>query len=165
MLTAFFRIRWMSVLAVVAALCGALLLFVLGSLATIDAFAIVLGLKEAHLAGGPALEATVKLLEALDQFLFGLVLVYFAYSIYFLFLAREYEEDTDVHIQMPDWLQVQSLGQMKKTLLEVVVVLLAVLFLKMGLQTQTELAWELLIIPAGILAIAASLKLIDFDHQ
>ena len=164
MLTAFFRIRWMSVLAVVASLCGALLLFVLGSLSTIDAFALVLGLKEAHLLGGPALEATVELLEALDRFLFGLVLVYFAYSIFFLFLAREYEENSDVRIRRPEWLQVQSLGHMKKTLLEVVVVLLAVLFLKIGLQTQTELSWELLIVPAGIVAIAASLKLIDFDH-
>lgn len=164
MLTAFFRIRWMSVLAVVASLFGALLLFVLGSISTIDAFAMVLGLKEADLAGGPALEATVELLEALDRFLFGLVLVYFAYSIFFLFLAREFEEDSNVRIRMPEWLQVQSLGHMKKTLLEVVVVLLAVLFLKMGLQTQSGLSWELLIFPAGIVAIAASLKLIDFDH-
>ena len=30
--------------------------------------------------------------------------------------------------------------------------------------TQTEPSWELLIVPAGIVAIAASLKLIDFDH-
>ena len=164
MLTIFFRIRWMSVLAVVAALFGGLLMFVLGSLATIEGFAVGLGLKEAHLAGGPALEATVKLLESLDQFLFGLVLVYFAYSIYFLFLAREYEEDTGVRILMPDWLQVQSLGQMKKTLLEVVVVLLAVLFLKLGLQTQGNLGWELLTIPVGIVAVAVSLKLIRFDH-
>ncbi len=65
----------------VSSLCGALLLFVLGSLETIDAFAFVLGLKDVHLVGGPSLEATVGLLEALDQFLFGLVLVYFAYSI------------------------------------------------------------------------------------
>jgi hypothetical protein len=48
----------MSVLAMVSSLCGALLLFVLGSLETIDAFAIVLGLKDAHLVGGPGLEAT-----------------------------------------------------------------------------------------------------------
>jgi uncharacterized membrane protein YqhA len=163
MLAAFFRIRWMSVLAVFAALCGALLMFVLGSMTTIEAFAITLGLKAAHLAGGPALEATVKLLESLDQFLFGLVLVYFAYSVFFLFLAREYE-DVDVRIRMPDWLKVESLGQMKKTVLEVVVVLLTVLFLKLGLETQTSLGWELLIFPVGIVAVAVSLKLISFDH-
>ncbi len=75
MLTAFFRIRWMSVLAVVASLCGALLLFVLGSLSTIDAFAVVLGLKEAHLLGGPALEATVELLEALYRLYFKFHLI------------------------------------------------------------------------------------------
>lgn len=56
---------------------------------------------------------------------------------------------------MPDWLKVQILGQMKKTLLEVVVVLLAVLFLKLGLQTQGTLSWKLLIIPVGIVAVAA----------
>lgn len=65
---------------------------------------------------------------------------------------------------MPDWLQVQSLGQMKGTLLEIMVVLLAVLFLKLGLQTQAELVWELLVIPVGIVTIAAAVKLIRFDH-
>ena len=41
-------------------------------------------------------------------------------------------------IPMPDWLKVQSLAQMKKTMLEVIVVLLAVLFLKVGLETQAQ---------------------------
>ena len=53
MLNAFFRIRWVSVLAVVSALFGGLLMFVLGSLATVEAFSLALGLKEAHLVGGP----------------------------------------------------------------------------------------------------------------
>ncbi len=53
---------------------------------------------------------------------------------------------------------------MKGTLLEIMVVLLAVLFLKLGLQTQAELVWELLVIPVGIVTIAAAVKLIRFDH-
>lgn len=97
------------------------------------------GAERSASMGGPGLEATVKLLESLDQFLFGLVLIYFTYSIFFLFLAREYEQDGNFHIGMPDWLQVQSLGQMKKALLEMVVVLLAVLFWKSALRHRQSL--------------------------
>jgi hypothetical protein len=53
---------------------------------------------------------------------------------------------------------------MKRTLLEVIVVLLAVLFLKIGLGSQTDLGWEMLIYPIGIVAIAAAIKMIGFDH-
>ena len=92
------------------------------------------------------------------------MLLYFANSIYFLFLRREVEAEGEAHIRMPDWLKVQSMGEMKKTLLQVIVVLLAVLFLKVGLETQTDLSLALLIIPIGIVAIGVTIKLIDTDH-
>ena len=164
MINALFSIRFVSVLAVIAGLFGALLMFLAGSNETFLAYQIFFGFKESHLAGGVAVETTVKLLSALDQFLFGLVLLYFAYSIYFLFIAREAEAEGAAHIAMPQWLKVQSLGQMKRTLLEVIVVLLAVLFLKLGLEHQAALGWEILAIPLGIVAIAAAIKLIGFDH-
>lgn len=164
MLKAFFRIRYMSVLTVLASLLGALLMFLAAAAETGEAFMVFFGLKEAHPEGGTNLEVMVKMLSALDAALFGLALLYFAYSIYFLFTASDWAHETAAAIEMPDWLHVQSLGEMKKTLLEVVVVLLGVLFLKLGLETQKGPAWELLVIPVGIIALAASLKLIDFDH-
>lgn len=75
------------------------------------------------------------------------------------------EAELGENIQVPGWLQVNNLEQMKKTMLEVIVVLLAVLFIKAGLETQaqTELNWNMVLIPLGIVAIGATIKLIGFD--
>lgn len=164
MINALFSIRFVTILAVIATLFGALLMFLTGSSETLAAYQVFFGFKETHMIGGANVEATVKLLSALDQFLFGLVLLYVAYSIYFLFIAKDTEEEGATRVSMPNWLQVQSLAQMKRTLLEVIVVLLSVLWLKLGLEFQAELSWELLIIPVGIVAIAAAIRLIGFEH-
>ena len=86
MLKAFFRIRYMTMLAVIAALLGAGLLLVIGSWRVYEAFAIFLGIVEAHIPGNEANEAVVSVIESLDNFLLAFVLIYFAYSIYFLFI-------------------------------------------------------------------------------
>jgi len=52
---------------------------------------------------------------------------------------------------------------MKRVLLEVILVLLAVFFLKMIITEEDALEWTVLIIPATIVAIAVSLKLVNFD--
>jgi uncharacterized membrane protein YqhA len=160
---AIFNIRYVSFVAVLAALLGAVLMFLVGLSDTVNAYLVFFRFEPAQLPGGPSLEATVKVLTALDKFLFGLVLLYFAYSVFFLFIRRD-ASGSDVRI--PEWLQVQNLGQMKKTMLEVIVVLLAVLFLIVGLENQYEsmLNWNLVLIPGGILAIAGAIKLIDFKH-
>ena len=164
MINAFFAIRFVSILVVIGSLFGALLMMLTGFSETLAAYQLFFGLKESHMTGGVNLEITVKLLSALDQFLFGLVLLYIAYSVYFLFIRSELPEEPNSRIPMPKWLQVQSLGQMKRTLLEVIVVLLSVLFLKLGLESQPTPGWEILIIPLGIVAIAAAVRLIGFDH-
>ena len=70
----------------------------------------------------------------------------------------------------PRWLKVENIGSLKKTLLEVVAVLLAIMFVrtlaeKMILDGQSPgPGWEMLIMPAGILAIAISSRLM-FDRQ
>lgn len=160
---AIFDLRYVSFVAVFAALLGAVLMFLVGMSDTVDAYLVFFRFEPAQLPGGPNLEATVKVLTALDKFLFGLVLLYFAYSVFFLFIRRD-AGGADVRI--PEWLQVQDLGQMKKTMLEVILVLLAVLFLIVGLENQydSELNWNLVLIPLGIVAIAGAVKLIDFKH-
>ena len=162
-------VRFLTILAIIGSVSGALLMFLIGSSDTISAYKVFLGFKKVdNLIGDSNLVATVKLLSALDSFLLGMILLYLTCSIYFLFIRRKTEETNRSRIQIPDWLKVQSLGAMKKTLLEVIVVMLAVLFLKMGLTTQSEpsvLHWDLLLITIGIVAIAAAIKLIDFDHH
>jgi hypothetical protein len=83
--------------------------------------------------------------------------------VFFLFIRRD---TSGADVRIPEWFQVQDLGQMKKTMPEVIVVLLAVLFLIVGLENQydKELNWNLVPIPVGILGIAGAIKLIDLNH-
>lgn len=163
MLKTFFRIRYMTVLAVIASLLGAGLLLIIGSWRIYEAIVVFFGIVEPSVVGNEANEAVVLVIESLDNFLLSFVLIYFAYSIYFLFVRDEPTEDQQKAIGMPYWLQVEDLGHMKRVLLEVILVLIAVFFLKLVFTEQEELAWSVLILPVTIVAIAISLKLVDFD--
>ncbi len=78
-----FRTRYVSVIAVVAAAVGAVLMFVIGAVSTIDAIVTYLGGHEDKaFSTDAALAATVEVVSALDQFLLGLVLLVFAYGVY-----------------------------------------------------------------------------------
>lgn len=164
MLKVFFRIRYMTVLAVIAALLGAALLLIIGTTSVVEAFAFYLGLKPPHVAGNEAKEAVVAVIESLDNFLLAFVLIYFSYSIYFLFVRdAPATEERREEIRMPAWLRVEDLGHMKRVLLEVILVLISVFFLKLVFTAQENLAWTVLILPITIVAIAVSLKLVHFD--
>ena len=92
----------------------------------------------------------------MDDFLVGLALLYFAYGIYSLFIQVR----TDVE-NKPAWLDIDSISTLKKTLLELLVVLLSVVFVKGILENETikVLDWNILVIPASIVAIALSIRL------
>jgi uncharacterized membrane protein YqhA len=152
----------MAIIAVVSALAGALLLFLVGGWRTVEAFLIVLGLMDT-MGQQNTQTAVVFIIEALDNFLLGFVLLYFAYSTYFLFVAKDMSAEVREKVDMPNWLKVEDLGHMKRVLLEVILVLLAVFFLKLILVEEDALEWTVLIIPVTIVAIALSLKLVKFD--
>lgn len=158
----FFQIRYMAIIAVISALVGALLLFLVGGWRTVEAFLIVLGLIDA-IGQESSQTAVIFIIESLDNFLLGFVLLYFAYSTYFLFIAEKMSSEAKEKVDMPDWLKVEDLGHMKRVLLEVILVLLAVFFLKLIIVEEDALEWTVLIIPATIVAIALSLKLVKFD--
>ncbi len=158
----FFQVRYMAIIAVIAALAGAFLLFLIGGFHTFEAFKFALGIEGVAGQDG-AQTAVVQIIESLDNFLLGFVLLYFAYSTYFLFVARENTPETRDKVDMPKWLKVEDLGHMKRVLLEVILVLLAVFFLKLVITEEEALQWTVLIIPVTIIAIAISLKLIHFD--
>ena len=165
--------RWFSIVTVFSSLIGALLMFIIGAANTAEAV-----LRYFDLYGGflqhvfysptspdaaPRPAANLLLLESLDNGLTGLTFLYFAYGIYALFLTNSMPVGT-----APRWLKVENIGSLKKTLLEVVAVLLAIMFVrtlaeKMILDGPGP-GWEMLIMPAGILAIAISSRLM-FDSQ
>lgn len=156
--------RWFSIVTVISSLIGALLMFVIGAANTAEAvyryFAIYPDLSMAA-AGAPRPAANLLLLESLDNGLTGLTFLYFAYGIYALFLTT-----SQTMAEAPRWLRVENIAALKKTLLEVVAVLLAVMFVRTLAEKMltTGLHWEMLIMPAGILAIAISSRLMFFER-
>ena len=101
------------------------------------------------LAEGDAVQkqATVPVSEAVDSFLFGIVLVIFAYGIAigFVFaLPKEYGE------RLPTWMKVGGVA----TLAEVVIVVLIVIFARIIVEANGQLQWSMLVLPASILLIA-----------
>ena len=117
MISLFFQVRYMAIIAVLAALAGALLLFLIGGFHTFEAFKFALGLEE--VAGSDGRQtAVVQIIESLDNFLLGFVLLYFAYSTYFLFVAKDNTPEIREKIDMPKWLKVEDLGHMKRCCLK-----------------------------------------------
>lgn len=107
----------------------------------------------------------VRVIESLDNFLLSSVLIYFSYSIYFLFVRdnQDSKEQNQKAINMPAWLRVEDLGHMKRVLLEVILVLISVFVLKLLFTEQEDLAWTVFILPITIVTVAVSLKLVHFD--
>jgi uncharacterized membrane protein YqhA len=157
-----FRTRYLSVVAVVFGAVGAILMFLIGAVTTIDAFVTYFGGHEDKaLSSDAALAATVEIVSSLDQFLLGMVLLVFAYGVYSLWVVADSaiwdEERTKFHA--PDWLKINSVTDLKVKLLEVVAVLLAVLFLK-GVLQNPDTAWSDLVVPIAVVLFALTVWLI-----
>ena len=153
--------RLISSFAIVSSLAGSLLLFFIGVGNTSKAFGIFFGSAENSTEDIGEL-ATIKLLESLDDFLVGLAFLYFAYGIYSLFIALG-----QVNESIPSWLRVENVAELEKSLLEILVVFLSVLFVKGILeqvQTFSQLRWEVLVFPLSIMAIAFSIRLLSFNE-
>jgi uncharacterized membrane protein YqhA len=161
-------VRWMrlvTLLAILSSLVSSLVMFWIGTTNTLHAILLVAGVEEAVVAGSsidPAELATIELLECLDDFLVGLAFLYFASGIYSLFILMG-----EPNPYAPPWLRVTSISSLKKTLLEVLVVLLAVIFVKGLLERLSfqTLEWTYLVIPLSILSIAASTRLLQFEAE
>jgi len=106
-------------------------------------------------------QLVVPVLEAFDAFLFGIVLVIFAYGIAIGFVFSLPE---GYGRRLPNWMKVEGVGQLKATLAEVVIVVLIVIFARVVVGTvelDKPFDWPLLVLPASILLIAAALGMIE----
>lgn len=106
--------RYAVFVPALASIIGAVLLMAQGSLAivmgVIDAVSTELSLKE----------TIVEVLTAVDAILLGTVLLVIGYGLYELFI--------DAEIEVPQWLRVRDLDDLKSKLIGVVVAILAVVF-------------------------------------
>ena len=156
-LTFFLSLRAIMLIGSVGALVGSLLMFLQGGVFLHEAWHTIL-------AEGDAVQkqVTVPVLEAVDSFLFGIVLVIFAYGIAigFVFTLPEgYGE------RLPVWMKVGGVGQLKATLAEVVIVVLIVIFARVVVEAQGKFEWSMLVLPASILMISVALRMIELGSK
>jgi uncharacterized membrane protein YqhA len=135
------------------AIVGSLLMFLQGGFYLHEAWHTIM-------AGGGAAErqVTVPVLEAVDAFLFGIVLVIFAYGIAIGFV---FTLPQGYGARLPIWMKVGGVGQLKATLAEVVIVVLIVIFARIVVEANAQLQWSMLVLPASILMISVALRMIE----
>jgi uncharacterized membrane protein YqhA len=162
--TFFFAFRFVSLVAVFSSLLGSILMFVIGATKTYYAFAAYFLKYQpptclGNLKGSDI--ATAYLIKSFDAFLIALVLFIFAYGVYWIFVAQETEDTRSDPLKS---VRINTIGQLKKILAEIVIIILFVKFLEIALINLKSLTWELLILPASILLLALALKFMELKE-
>ena len=99
---------------------------------------------------------------ATDAFLFGVVLIIFASTITFGF-ALELPER--LATRLPGWMKVKDIGELKQTLVQIILIYLIVDFATDIGESETPLSWPALVKPLAILMIAGSLWLFGMRQR
>ena len=138
--------RYAVVVPAIASMIGALLLMAQGSIAMLvavyNSFGNLASLKD----------SIVEVLTAVDAILLGTVLLVIGYGLYELFVSTD--------IEVPDWLQVNDLDDLKNKLIGVVVAIIAVVFV--GVFVDSNRAEEVLAYGLAAGALAAGLGVFAF---
>ncbi|CAB4633145.1 unannotated protein [freshwater metagenome] len=135
--------RYAVVVPAIASMLGALLLMMQGSIA------IVMIIVDAVLNNAYLKETIVEVLTAVDAILLGTVLLVIGYGLYELFV--------DTRIEVPKWLEVKDLDDLKSKLIGVVVAIIAVVFV--GVFVDTNRAAEVVSYGLGAGALVGGLAL------
>ncbi len=149
-------LRWVTLVAALGAALGAILMFFESCLKVAYALKIVV-----QPSAGTETLVIATVMQATDAFLFGLVLIVFAYAI----TRLAFSLPSDVRTKAPLWMPVEGLGEIKITLIQVVLVYLAVDFVTDVVEIETRITWEMLVKPAAIVLIAGALRLLGSALQ
>jgi len=133
--------RYTVIVPAIAAILGALLLMAQGS------FAVVFAIINAIVSQTPLKEVIVDVLTAVDAILLGTVLLVIGYGLYELFV--------DTEVDVPPWLQIRDLDDLKSKLIGVVVAIIAVVFV--GVLVDSNRAGDVLAYGAGAGALVLGL--------
>ncbi len=138
--------RYVVFVPAIASIIGALLLMAQGSLAmvmaVIDTISNGYGLKE----------TIVEVLTAVDAILLGTVLLVIGYGLYELFI--------DADLEVPQWLRVYDLDDLKSKLIGVVVAIIAVVFV--GVFVDSNRASDVISYGVGAWAFVVGLAIFAF---
>jgi uncharacterized membrane protein YqhA len=135
--------RYAVLIPSIASIIGALLLMAQGSIS------IMIVIVDAVLNDAYLKDTIVDVLTAVDAILLGTVLLVIGYGLYELFV--------DTRLEVPAWLQVRDLDDLKSKLIGVVVAIIAVVFV--GVFVDTNRAADVVSYGLGAGALVAGLAL------
>jgi uncharacterized membrane protein YqhA len=135
--------RYAVFVPAVASIIGALLLMAQGSIS------ILMIVVDAVLYDAYLKETIVEVLTAVDAILLGTVLLVIGYGLYELFV--------DTKLEVPEWLEVRDLDDLKSKLIGVVVAIISVVFV--GVFVDVNRAADVVAYGVGAGALVAGLAL------
>ena len=135
--------RYAVIVPAIASMIGALLLMAQGSIAMI---AVVI---DSFITQIPLKDSIVEVLTAIDAILLGTVLLVIGYGLYELFV--------DTNIDVPKWLEINDLDDLKSKLIGVIAAIIAVVFV--GVFVDSKRAEEVLSYGLGAGAMLSGLAL------
>jgi uncharacterized membrane protein YqhA len=133
--------RFAVTLPAVASLLGGILLMILGSIG------IVLATVSTVLNRAPLKETIVSILTSVDAILLGTVLLVIGYGLYELFV--------DTNLEIPQWLEINTLDDLKAKLIGVIVAIIAVIFV--GVLVDAKSASDVMFYGVGAGAVIVAL--------
>lgn len=103
----------------------------------------------------PLKETVVAILTSVDAILLGTVLLVIGYGLYELFI--------DTNLEVPDWLEINTLDDLKAKLIGVVVAIIAVIFV--GVLVDAKSPNEVMYYGAGAGAVVLALAAFSFTSK
>jgi uncharacterized membrane protein YqhA len=141
--------RFAVVLPAMATLIGGIVLMIFG------AFGIVLASLATILTQAPLKDTIVSILTSVDAILLGTVLLVIGYGLYELFV--------DSDLEIPQWLEINTLDDLKAKLIGVIVAIIAVIFV--GVLVDAKSANDVMYHGAGAGAVIAALAAYSFTTR
>jgi len=158
----FFKLRYMVMFIIMSTIIGSALMISIGVFETFEVFKMYFldaPIPEGFVDISRAEISGLMMVGVLDSLLFGLVLIIFSYGIYILYI-HDHESGTE----LPNWLKIKDVEQLKKTLAQVIVIILFVKFLEITIETLARhngvLQWEHLVLPLSIFLLSLGLKVL-----
>jgi uncharacterized membrane protein YqhA len=126
-----------------------------------EASARMVGAAVAIFTNEDSKQVIAQVMSGTDVFLFGIVLVIFAYAIAFGFVFRLSDQQREL---LPGWMRATGMSELKATLVGVIIVYLVVDFATDWPQDVGEFTWVLLTKPISIFLLAAAFRLFAANH-
>jgi uncharacterized membrane protein YqhA len=147
----FFKFRYFVIIAVLSTLFSSIVLFFLGAYETAISVANFISQHNVNIL-------ELGFIRSVDLFLFGLIMLIFSMGTYDLFVSKL--DPADIAGIRPDWMHFKNIDELKFALAKVVIIILIIEFFEIVLTNNSNLTYNFLVVPIGILVIAGALRLL-----